>query len=225
VSRFARVLIAAAFALTLLLFGRQAAAFLPTFAVWVQSLGPWGPVAFVAAYGIAAVLILPCVLLTLAAGALWGVVRGLVYAMTGASLGAALAFLTARYVLRRFVQAYVDRHPRLVAIDRAVEAEGLRLMFLLRLSPIVPYTLLNYVLGVSRVRFREFMGGLAGMVPAALMYVYAGKVIGDVAAIATGARAPRDAAYYTLLGIGLAATVLASILIARAAARAVQART
>jgi uncharacterized membrane protein YdjX (TVP38/TMEM64 family) len=225
VSRFARVLIAAGFALTLLLFGRQTAAFLPTFAVWVQSLGPWGPMAFVAAYGIAAVLILPCVLLTLAAGALWGVGRGLVYAVTGASLGAALAFLTARYVLRRFVQAYVDRHPRLAAIDRAVEAEGLRLMFLLRLSPIVPYTLLNYVLGVSRVRFREFMGGLAGMVPAALMYVYAGKVIGDAASIATGARAPRDAAYYTLLGIGLAATVLASVLIARAAARAVQART
>jgi uncharacterized membrane protein YdjX (TVP38/TMEM64 family) len=225
VSRFARVLIAAAFAVTLLLFGRQAAAFLPAFAVWVQSLGPWGPMAFVVAYGIAAVLILPCVLLTLAAGALWGVGRGLLYAMTGASLGAALAFLTARYVLRRFVQEYVDRHPRLAAIDRAVEAEGFRLMFLLRLSPIVPYTLLNYVLGVSRVRFREFLGGLAGMVPAALMYVYAGKVIGDVASIATGARAPRDAAYYTLLGFGLAATVLASILIARAAARAVQART
>jgi uncharacterized membrane protein YdjX (TVP38/TMEM64 family) len=219
------MLVVVAFGLTLLLFGRQAAGFLPAFATWVQSLGAWGPVTFIVAYGIAAVLILPCVLLTLAAGALWGVGRGLVYAMAGASVGAAFAFLTARYVVRRFVQAYVDRHPRLAAIDRAVEAEGLRLMFLLRLSPIVPYTLLNYVLGVSRVRFPGFMGGLAGMVPAALMYVYAGKVSGDVASIATGAKVPRDAAYYTLLGIGLAATVLASILIARAAARAVQART
>ena len=224
-SRFTRALIAGAFVLTLLLFGRQAAAFLPAFAVWVQSLGAGGPVAFIAAYGIAAVLVLPCVLLTLAAGALWGVGRGVVYAMTGAVLGAALAFLAARYLVRRFVQAYVDRHSRLAAIDRAVEAEGFRLMFLLRLSPIVPYTLLNYVLGVSRVRFGDFIGALAGMLPAVVMYVYAGKVIGDVASIATGAAPPRGAAYYTLIGVGLGATILASILIARAAARAVQART
>jgi uncharacterized membrane protein YdjX (TVP38/TMEM64 family) len=225
VSRFTRALIAGAFVLTLLLFGRQTAAFLPAFAVWVQSLGAAGPVAFIVAYGIAAVLVLPCVLLTLAAGALWGVGRGVVYVMTGAVLGAALAFLAARYLVRRFVQAYVDRHSRLAAIDRAVEAEGFRLMFLLRLSPIVPYTLLNYVLGVSRVRFGDFIGALAGMLPAVVMYVYAGKVIGDVASIATGAAPPRGAAYYTLIGVGLGATILASILIARATARAVQART
>jgi enamine deaminase RidA (YjgF/YER057c/UK114 family) len=93
-----------------------------------------------------------------------------------------VAFLCARYLVRGFVQVYVDRHPRMAAVDRAVESEGLRLVFLLRLSPVVPYILLNYVLGVSRLRFRDYVGGLAGMLPTIAMYVYAGKVAGDLAA-------------------------------------------
>ena len=200
-----------------LAYGRQAAQALPGFVAWVQSLGAWGPLAYIAGYGIAAVLLLPCVLLTLSAGALWGVGQGLVYAVLGAALGATLAFLCARHLMQRYVQRYVDRHPRIAAIDRAVEIEGLRLVFLLRLSPVVPYTLLNYVLGVSRLRFLDYAGGLVGMVPAALMYVYAGKVAGDIATLASGTAVPRGTAYYVMLALGLVATVAASILIALAA--------
>lgn len=223
-ARFAQLLFVVAFGIAFLLFGREAALQLPTFAAWVQSLGVWGPLAFVLGYGVAAVLLIPAVLLTLAGGALFGFRRGVVYVTLGATLGAALAFITARYAVRRFVEAYVTRHPRLAAIDRAVESEGARLVFLLRLSPIVPFVFLNYVLGISRLRFRDYIVGTAGMLPAIAAYVYAGKVAGDLATLAAGAAAPRGSAYYALLTVGLAATILATVLITRAAARAVEAR-
>lgn len=214
------VLIAIVSLAVLLLFGREAAARLPAFAAWVQSMGVWGPLVFIAGYGIAAVLLIPAVLLTISGGALFGFLRGVIYVSLGATLGAILAFFAARYLVRQFVEAYVNRNPRLAAIDRAVESEGLRLIFLLRLSPIVPFVLLNYVLGISRVRFRDYIMGTAGMLPAVAVYVYAGKVAGDLATLAAGAATPRGPMYYVLLTVGLAATVAATFLITRAAARA-----
>ena len=204
----------------MLVFGREAAARLPAFAVWVQSLGVWGPLAFIVGYGIAAVVLIPVVLLTLSGGAIFGFRRGMIYVTLGAILGATLAFFAGRYLVRHFVEAYVHRHPRLAAIDRAVESEGARLVFLLRLSPIVPFVLLNYVLGISRITLRDYMIGLTGMLPAIAAYVYAGKVAGDLASLASGAATPRGTAYYVLLTVGLFATVVATILITRAAARA-----
>jgi uncharacterized membrane protein YdjX (TVP38/TMEM64 family) len=192
------------------------------FAEWVQSLGPWGPLAFIAGYTVVTVLVMPAFLLTLAAGALWGFWWGLLLAMTGAVCGATCAFLAARSVLRRVVGRYVARHPRLMAIDRAVESEGVRLVLLLRLSPAVPFVLLNYVLGISRIPLRDHLVGLVGMIPTAAMYVYAGKVAGDLAALAAGAAVPRGTAYYVLLTFGLAATILATALVTRAAKRALR---
>jgi uncharacterized membrane protein YdjX (TVP38/TMEM64 family) len=194
------------------------------FAEWVQSLGPWAPLAFVAGYTVVALLLMPAFLLTLAAGALWGFWWGLLLAMTGAVCGATCAFLGARSVLRGIVERYVMRHPRLVAIDRAVESEGARLVLLLRLSPAVPFVLLNYVLGVSRISLRDHFVGLLGMIPTAAMYVYAGKVAGDLAALASGAAVPRGTVYYVLLIFGLGATVLATFLVTRAARRALEHR-
>lgn len=192
------------------------------FAEWVQSLGPWGPIAFVAGYTLITVGVMPAFLLTIAAGAIWGFWLGLLLAFAGAVSGATCAFLGARGVLRTIVQRYVSRHPRLIAIDRAVEQEGARLVLLLRLSPAVPFVLLNYVLGVSRISLRDHFIGLCGMIPTAAMYVYAGKVAGDLAALAAGAATPRGPAYYALLTIGFLATVLATLLVTRAARRALR---
>jgi uncharacterized membrane protein YdjX (TVP38/TMEM64 family) len=189
------------------------------FAQWVQSLGPWGPLAFIAGYTVVTVAVMPAFLLTLAAGAIWGFWLGLLLAMSGAVCGATCSFLGARSVLRGVVQRYVKRHARLVAIDRAVEQEGARLVFLLRLSPAVPFVLLNYVLGVSRISLRDHFIGLFGMIPTAAMYVYAGKVAGDLTALATGAATPRGTTYYLLLSLGLVATIVATLLVTRAARR------
>jgi uncharacterized membrane protein YdjX (TVP38/TMEM64 family) len=217
-----KVLLPLAVVAAFLLFGREAAARLPSFAAWVQSLGVWGPLAFVVGYGIASLLLMPVVLLTLSGGALWGFRRGVAYVALGATFGAALAFFAARYLVRGLVEGYVARYPRLMAIDRAVESEGARLVFLLRMSPIVPFVFLNYVLGISRVSLRDYMLGLAGMLPLIAAYVYAGKVAGDVASLLAGAATPRGATYYSLLTLGLIATVVATVLITRAAARAVE---
>ena len=194
------------------------------FAEWVQSLGAWGPLAFILGYTVATVLVMPAFLLTLASGALWGFWFGQLQTMTGAICGATCAFLAARSVLRGVVERYVSRHPRLIAIDRAVESEGARLVLLLRLSPAVPFVLLNYVLGVSRISLRDYVVGLVGMVPAAAMYVYAGKVAGDLAVLASGDAVRRGPTYYAFLTFGLAATVLATVLVTRAARRALQHR-
>jgi uncharacterized membrane protein YdjX (TVP38/TMEM64 family) len=187
-------------------------------------LGIWGPVVFIVGYAIAAVVMAPAFLLTITAGAVWGM-TGLLYVMVGATCGAVLAFVMARYLLRRYIERFVLRHPRLAAIDRAVEHEGVRLVFLLRLSPVVAYVLLNYVLGISRVRFRDYLAGSIGMLPTAAAYVYAGKVAGDVASIAGGAAAPRGPLWYVAIGVGLVATLVATALITRAARNAVDAAT
>jgi uncharacterized membrane protein YdjX (TVP38/TMEM64 family) len=219
-----KALVAIAAGVALLFFGRTIAVRLPEFAAWVKDLGVWGPVAFIAGYAVAAVVLAPAFLLTLTAGAIWGM-TGVVYVMIGATLGAVVAFLMARYLLRRFVEGFVLRHPRLAAIDRAVEHEGFRLIFLLRLSPVVAYVLLNYVLGISRVRFRDYLAGSIGMIPTATAYVYAGKVAGDVVSIAGGAATARGTLWYVAIGMGLVATIIATALITRAARRAIDAAT
>jgi uncharacterized membrane protein YdjX (TVP38/TMEM64 family) len=93
-------------------------------------------------------------------------------------------------------------------------------MFLLRLSPLVPYNFLNYALALSGVRYRDFLIASIGMIPAIVMYVYYGKVVGDVALLAAGVAPPRGPEYYVLLGTGLIATVAATTMITRAARKA-----
>jgi uncharacterized membrane protein YdjX (TVP38/TMEM64 family) len=207
----------------LVLFGRRFAVYLPEFAAWVKGLGYWGPAALMGAYAIASLVLAPAFLLTVMSGAIWGLQRGVLYVMVGATFGSIVSFVVARFLVRKYVERYVASHPRLAAIDRAVESEGFRLVFLLRLSPVVPYILLNYVLGVSRVRFRDYLAGSIGMLPTVVAYVYAGKVAGDVAFVAGGAAAPRGPLWYVSLVIGLIATIAASMLIGRAAKRAIDA--
>jgi uncharacterized membrane protein YdjX (TVP38/TMEM64 family) len=95
-------------------------------------------------------------------------------------------------------------------------------MFLLRLSPVVPFALLNYALALSGVPFRQYAIASLGMLPAIVLYVYYGKVAGDVASVVSGVSAPRGAGYYTLLAVGLVATMVAAMTITRAARRALQ---
>jgi uncharacterized membrane protein YdjX (TVP38/TMEM64 family) len=200
-----------------LLGSRRATTLLPAFAAWVQGLGPSGMAAYVAGYAVATVALVPGSLLTIAAGVIFGLVRGTALAFLAATLGASAAFLLGRYVARGAVQARLASTPRFAAIG----AEGRRIVFLLRLSPLVPFNLLNYALGLSRVRYRDYLLASTGMLPGTLLYVYYGKLAGDLAAVAAGS-ARRDAGYYLLLAVGLAATVGVTLLLTRLARRALQ---
>ena len=205
--------------------GRLAGGALPRFTAWVNGLGVWGPVVFILGYAAAVVAFVPGAVLTLAGGAIFGLAQGTVYVFIAAVLGSAAAFLVARHLARAAVERRIARNPRFAAIDRAVAAEGRKIVFLLRLSPVFPFTLLNYVLGLTRVRFADYLIASLGMIPGTLLYVYYGKLAGDVATLAAGAPAPRGAGYWTVLALGLVATVAVTTVVTRAAGRALREAT
>ena len=89
------------------------------------------------------------------------------------------------------------------------------MILLLRLSPVIPYNMVNYALGLTHVKYREFLIGSLGMLPGTFFYTYSGKVVGDVAAVASGVAVPRGPAYYTFLLIGLIATGAMLVLLTR----------
>ena len=204
----------------LLAIGRQAGDAIPRFAEWIDGLGAWAPVAFVLGYALAAVAFMPGSLLTLAGGAIFGLLEGTLYVFLAATLGACCAFLISRYLARGFVEQRVRADPRFAAIDGAVAREGRKIVFLLRLSPLFPYNLLNYALGLTKVEFMDYLLGCAGMLPATFLYVYYGKLAGDVAAAAAGKAPSRGPADYAILGVGLLATIAVTAVVTRSARRA-----
>ena len=205
--------------------GRVAGAEIPRFAAWVNGLGIWGPVVFVLGYAAAVVAFAPGSVLTLAAGAIFGLVEGAVLVFVAAVLGSCAAFLVARYVARAAVERRLAHEPRFAAIDRAVGREGRKIVFLLRLSPVFPYTLLNYLLGLTRIGFADYVLASIGMIPGTVLYVYYGKLAGDVAALAGGAAAARGPGYWAILAVGLAATVAVTWVVTRTATRALREAT
>lgn len=207
-----------------LLIGRVVGDQLPALVARVEGLGAWGPLALITLYVVGTVALVPGSVLTLAAGALFGLVRGTLYAWVGACLGATAAFLISRYVARESVSRRLDGDPRFRRIDEAIGREGRRVVFLLRLSPVFPFTLLNYALGLTRVRFVDYLLGFVGMLPGTLLYVYQGKVVGEVAALGAGG-VERGVGYYLVLFLGLAATVAVTVLVTRLARRALHEET
>jgi len=180
-------------------------------AEWVKTLGPWGPVVFIAAYVGAAVAFVPGSVLTVAAGAIFGLWAGTLYVFIAATLAACISFALARGALRSAIERRLEGNARLAAIDRAIAAEGRKIVFLLRLSPLFPFSLGNYALGLTRVRFPDYAVACVGMLPWTFVYVYLGAFVGDVG-----------------LGwklVGLAITAVMVFLAARAAKRALDRAT
>jgi uncharacterized membrane protein YdjX (TVP38/TMEM64 family) len=186
----------------------------------LSQLGAWGPVLFILLYVAAAVTLAPAFFLTVAAGAMFGVWRGSLIVFIGASLGASAVYVLGVPMSRSRLMARLTRDRRVAAVRDAVRGEGAWLMFLLRLSPLVPFNVLNYALALSGVRYWDFAIALIGMIPAIIMYTYYGKVVGDVAALAAGVAPPRGPEYYALLIVGLIAIVVSTTMITRAARRA-----
>jgi uncharacterized membrane protein YdjX (TVP38/TMEM64 family) len=217
---YGKILVGLIAVAALFVLGREAGDQIPRFAEWVDGLGVWGPVVFIVGYAVAVVGFVPASLLTLAAGAIFGLTAGTAYVFVAAMLGSCLAFLVARYVARSSVEAWLAGNRRFTAINLAVGLQGRRVVFLLRLSPAFPFNLLNYALGLTRVRFVDYAVAGFGMLPGTLLYVYSGKVVGDVAALAGGAKAGDDGSRTLLLVIGLIATAIVTVLVTRIARRA-----
>jgi uncharacterized membrane protein YdjX (TVP38/TMEM64 family) len=193
---------------------------LASFLEWVQSVGPWGAVLFAAAYVPAAVLLVPGSLLTLGAGFVFGVVKGTVVVSLGSTAGAGAAFIVGRSVARGWVARRLVGRPKMTAITRAVETEGFKIVLLTRLSPVLPFNLLNYAFGLTAVPFRKYIvASWIGMLPGTIMYVYVGSAANSLAALLSGEQA-RSTGQQVLFVLGLAATVAATIIVTRTARRA-----
>lgn len=196
-------------------------ALLPPLVEWARAAGPAGPAVFAAAYAAAALLLLPVWPLTLAVGLVYGPWAGLLVASPSGTLGATLAFLAGRRLLRGAVARRLAARPRLRAVDEAVEREGLRIVLLARLSPFLPYSLLNYALAATRLPVRDFVvASLAGSLPLTLLHLQLGALLRSAAELAGGPPALPGPAGRALLWGGLAATAAAVALLARAARRA-----
>ena len=219
-----KLLVAAVAVVALILLGRAAGGYAQGFVAWVDGLGAWGPVVFIAGYVAACVAFVPGALLTIAAGVIFGLLRGVACVFAGAVLGSTAAFLVSRHLARRVIEKRVTGDARFASIDRAIARDGLKIVFLLRLSPVFPFNLLNYALGLTRVSLRDYLLASVGMFPGTVLYVYYGTALGSVAQLAAGAPAPGGTGRIVLLAVGLLATIAVTIVVTRIA-RAALARS
>ncbi len=185
---------------------------------WISGLGAWGPIAFICIYILATVLSIPGSILTLGTGALFGVVRGSIFVSMASTVGALIAFLIGRYLARQWVSKKIKSNPHFAAVDEAVGQEGWKIVGLLRLSPIFPFNLLNYAMGITKISLRDYvLASWIGMMPGTVMYVYIGSLVGDLTAL--GATRSHNPSEWFLYIVGLAATVTVTLFVTRLARR------
>jgi uncharacterized membrane protein YdjX (TVP38/TMEM64 family) len=190
---------------------------------WIDGLGAIAPVVFILLYIVITVAFWPASIVTLGAGVVFGVVKGSLLVFVGAMLGAMAAFLVGRYVARDWVARKIAGNPKFQAVDEAIGREGRKIIFLLRLSPIFPFNLLNYALGLSRISLKDYAIGTTGILPGTIMYVYLGHLVGDLATLGTGdeMQNPQAAMVRWVVNIvGLLATIAVTVYITRLAQRA-----
>ena len=179
------------------------------------------PIIFMLIYIVATVAFLPGSVLTLGAGVLFGIVKGSILVFFGATIGATLAFLVGRYVARGWISKKIEGNQKFKAIDQAVGKEGLKIVLLTRLSPVFPFNLLNYGLGVTGVSLKDYVLGSVGMIPGTIMYVYIGSLAGSLATI--GGETQSDVnpvAQWAIRIIGFVATVGVTLYVTKIARKA-----
>jgi uncharacterized membrane protein YdjX (TVP38/TMEM64 family) len=191
-----------------------------TVLIQVQQLGAVGILAFIALYVLATIALIPGSLLTLGAGAVYGVVQGSLYVAIGATLGALSAFLIGRYLARDWVKQKIETNSKFKSVDQAVGREGFKIVLLTRLSPIFPFTLLNYALGITRVSLRDYVLGCIGMLPGTVLYVYIGSLASDLTNLDAGTASANPWLQWSIRGIGFAATAAITIYLAKLARQA-----
>ncbi|TYQ31544.1 TVP38/TMEM64 family protein [Pseudanabaena sp. UWO310] len=188
---------------------------------WIENLGYWGGLAFLFVYIIATIAFIPGSVLTLGGGAVFGVLWGSIYVFIGATLGAIAAFLIGRYFARDWIGKKIEGNQKFMAIDQAVAQSGFKIVLLTRLSPIFPFSLLNYVFGITNVGLKDYAIASIGMLPATVMYVYIGSLAGDLARIGSETPSLDPAWQWTMRIVGLVATVVVTIYVTRLASKAI----
>lgn len=186
----------------------------------IKTFGVWGLLLFVLLYVIATVSFIPGSLLTLGAGAVFGIWKGSIAVSIGSTIGASCAFLIGRYLARDWVAKKISGNARFRSVDDAVARDGFKMTLLIRLSPIFPFNLINYAFGLTKVKFKDYViASWVGMMPGTVLYVYLGSLAGDLAALGTG-RHTKTPGEWALYGVGLIATVAVTVYVTRLAKKA-----
>src|SRR5437899_1654150 len=192
---------------------------LRTFSDWVGQMGVTGIFIFIGVYVVATVLLAPGAILTIGAGFAFGLWKGFLAVSAGATLGAALAFLVARFIARDKIEAIAQRNDKFRTIDSAIGKQGAKLVFLLRLSPVIPFNLSNYFYGLTAVKFWPYvLASWIGMMPGTLLYVYIGTAGKAAVLAAAGGEAMKHGwQYWAFMSVGLVATIVVTIWVTKIA--------
>lgn len=187
---------------------------LTAFQNWVQGFGALGWAIFIAVYAITSFVLIPGSILTLGAGVAYGL-WAFPLVVAGAVLASAMSFLAARYVFHDRVQEKVAQYPRFKAVNEAIRDEGWKVVLLLRLSPALPFSLQNWFLGLMPVGFWPAqIATLFGIMPGTLLYIWVASLGGEAAA---GGAADASLLRYVVLGVGLLATLVVTVVVTRKA--------
>src|SRR6266508_4421449 len=199
---------------------------LRNFNSWIGQLGTVGIFIFIGVYAAATVLLAPGAILTIGAGFAFGLWKGFLAVSVGATLGASLAFLVARFIAREKVESIAKGNKKFRNIDNAIGKQGAKLVFLLRLSPVIPFNLSNYFYGLTGVKFWPYaLASWIGMMPGTLLYVYIGTAGKAAVSAAAGGEAMKHGwQYWTFMSIGLAATIVVTIWVTKIARNALKAQ-
>src|SRR5918999_918450 len=191
------------------------------FESYVRELGALGPLLVIFAYVASTVLFIPGSALTIGSGTLFGLQTGFIVVVLGANLGALCSFLLARTFLREQVTRWAEGNPKFRSLDQAIGKQGFKMVLLTRLSPVFPFVLLNYFLGLTAVRTGSYvLANLIGMLPATFLFVYIGAAARDALAGQAGSAA--DFYQQILKYVGLAATVAVVVVVTRIARTALR---
>jgi uncharacterized membrane protein YdjX (TVP38/TMEM64 family) len=193
----------------------------------VAHMGVAGIFIFIGVYAVATVLLAPGSILTIGAGFAFGLWKGFLAVSAGSTLGAALAFLVARFIARSRVETIAKGNEKFRRIDNAIGKQGAKLIFLLRLSPVIPFNLSNYFYGLTSVKFWSYvLVSWIGMIPGTFLYVYIGAASQvAVSAAASGQGVKHGWQYWAFTSVGLAATVIVTIWITKIARDALRKTT
>jgi uncharacterized membrane protein YdjX (TVP38/TMEM64 family) len=213
-----RLVITAALVAAVILFGRWMGSEIPEIEARVAALGFWGPITLAVIVALATPLFVPDTLFAVAAGALFGLLEGTVIVVTGALGASCLCFVISRFILRKHVDAILNRQKKIAAVAAAAERRGLKFQLLLRLTPFSSVAV-SYALGTTNTRFGPFLVGCLGIIPGIFVEVYFGYVAKHAAKLA-GNVGSHSRLHQCVLFAGLAVCIVLIIYVTRMARQA-----
>src|SRR5579862_5726406 len=200
-----------------------ARAWAEAFIAWIRNFGPPGAFLYGLVYAVGAVLMVPGSILTAGAGLVYGTLVGVLIVSPASILGATGSFLIARYFAGEWVERKLRAYPKFAAVDHAIQKQSFKVVLLIRLQPVIPFVLLNYALGLTRVRLRDYvLASWIGMLPATIVYVYLGSALHNVSDLFSGGASRHSTARLVLFWGGLVAGAVLLWLLTRMAKKALQ---